>query len=64
MTEEEIAVKQLKNDAVIALKSAERLMHKYAAACEVGPERIKAFEVFDNIRTAVVTSMRIPSEQL
>ena len=50
MSEEEFAIKHLKNDAVIALKAAERLMHKYAEACEVGPVRTKAFEAFEHIR--------------
>jgi hypothetical protein len=35
-----------------ALDAAERAWHAYAATCEVGPERTRAFDVFENIRRA------------
>lgn len=53
--------KQLKAAALYALKDAERRMHKYAASCEIGPERTKAFAIYENIRRATVVE---PSNSL
>lgn len=48
-------VEQLKEEAFAALREAEKKMHSYASACEVGDEREKAFEIFENIRLAPVS---------
>jgi len=42
----------LKNAAFESLRDAEKRMHAYACALEVGDERTKAFEIFENIRNA------------
>lgn len=42
----------LKNAAFEALRDAEKRMHTYACALEVGDARTKAFEIFENIRNA------------
>ena len=34
------------------LQEAEKAWHEYFALCELGPERIMAAEVFDNVRNA------------
>lgn len=49
---EAVSAEQLKRDALDRLKGAERKMHEYAASCEVGEEREKAFEVYERIRVA------------
>lgn len=46
------AEQKLKTAAHAALDAAERSWHAYAASCEVGPERIRAFEIFENVRRA------------
>lgn len=35
-----------------ALIEATRAWHSYASLCEVGPERTRAFAVFENVRNA------------
>jgi hypothetical protein len=42
----------LKRRAMYYLREAERAMHTYACSCELGEERNKAFDVYENIRTA------------
>lgn len=42
----------LKDSAFQALRTAEKRMHAYACELEVGDERTKAFEIFENIRNA------------
>lgn len=37
---------------------AEKRWHEYASSCEVGPERNRAFEIYENIRVAT----RVPME--
>lgn len=37
---------------------AEKRWHEYACSCEVGPERNRAFEIYENIRVAT----RVPLE--
>ena len=37
---------------------AEKRWHEYACSCEVGPERNRAFEIYENIRVAT----RVPME--
>lgn len=41
-----------KEKAFAALRQAEKLMYEYACNLDVGDERTKAFEVYENIRTA------------
>lgn len=36
------------------LREAEKAWHAYAALCDVGPDRVHAFEVFENVRTATL----------
>lgn len=43
---------RLKNEAFAALREAETKMYSFAAFLDVGDERTKAFEVFENIRNA------------
>lgn len=45
-------IESLKNAAFAALRDAEKRMHAYARELEVGDERTKAFEIFENIRNA------------
>lgn len=45
-------IESLKNAAFAALRDAEKRMHAYASALDVGDERTKAFEIFENIRNA------------
>lgn len=47
-------LKDLKNAAFHALRDAESRMYNYAIALEVGPERERAFEIFENIRLAAM----------
>lgn len=42
----------LRDSAFSALRTAEKRMHAYACELDVGPERTKAFEIFENIRNA------------
>jgi len=44
-----------KSAAHRALDAAEKAWYEYAALCDVGPERIKAFDVYENVRRARVT---------
>ena len=50
-TEQEL--KKLKEDAFNAHDNAVSLLHKYACACPLGDERIRAFEIYQNVRVAV-----------
>lgn len=50
MNEEEL--KKMKATALIKLREAEIAMYAYFQALPVGEERIKAGEVYDNIRNA------------
>lgn len=38
--------------AHLATSAAEKAWHEYAGLCEVGPERSRAFDIYENIRTA------------
>jgi hypothetical protein len=49
---EDQIIESLKNAAFEALRDAERRMHKYASALDIGDDRTKAFEIFENIRNA------------
>jgi hypothetical protein len=48
MTEEDL--KKLKDEALEAIESAAAKMYKYACECELGDERIWAFETYDTVR--------------
>jgi hypothetical protein len=41
-----------KEDAHLKLDAAEKAWHTYAALCDVGRERERAFEIFESVRTA------------
>jgi len=49
---EEIPKEVIKELAFEALADAERKMYKYATCCDIGDERTRAFEIYENIRTA------------
>lgn len=46
-------VKHLKKLFLEAHKKAEQAAHAYFVACPVGEERIRASEIYENIRTAI-----------
>ena len=48
----EAFLKLAKDDRDAALRKAEQLAHEYFKNCEVGDERIKAGEIYNNIRNA------------
>ena len=48
----EAELKALKEDALNTLDDAVGKLHKYASACDIGDERIWAFEVYQNARLA------------
>ncbi len=43
---------KMKQDALIKLREAEKAALAYFTACEPGPERIRASQVYNNIRNA------------
>ena len=49
---EEKTIEQLREEAFNALREAEKAMHAYAAALDVGAARTKAFSCLENIRLA------------
>lgn len=56
MTKEEIA--ELRKKFMDLQRQAEQAAYAYFSACPVGPERIWAAEVYENVRTAT----RVPME--
>ena len=38
--------------AHLAVSAAEKAWYEYAGMCEVGPERCRAFDIYENIRVA------------
>ena len=44
-----VAARQAAHDA---LNKAERAWSEYAGLCEVGPDRTRAFKVYENVRCA------------
>lgn len=50
MTEDEL--KSLKTEMLAKLREAEQLAYQYFCECDVGPERIRAHDVYENIRRA------------
>jgi len=49
---EKIALDELKSKAMKKLHESEVVMYEYFCACPVGPERERAAEVYERIRTA------------
>lgn len=49
---EEQKIESAKQAAYRALDAAERAWHAYARLIDVGPERTRAFDVYENIRHA------------
>lgn len=49
---EQIVLARLKKQALDKLHEAEKAMYEYFAACPVGAERVRASDIYDNIRTA------------
>ena len=43
----------LKDSAIYAINKAEKAIYVYACDCEIGKERVKAFEIYERIRTAM-----------
>jgi hypothetical protein len=50
--EEKPTLAELKADMLDKIREAEKAAYAYFCECEVGPERIRASEVYDNIRNA------------
>lgn len=48
---------KLKADRDAAIRTAEKAAYAYFCECEVGAERVRASEVFDNVRTALRTGV-------
>lgn len=52
------AVNQILKEACVdAINKAEKAAYIYASACEIGKERECAFEVYENVRTALRVKM-------
>ena len=41
-----------KDNAFRAIQSAEKAAYKYCCDCDIGPERERAFQIYENVRTA------------
>lgn len=55
MTEKNIEQQKrdlLKDSAFTYLRKAEQKMHEYACSLDVGTERTRAFEIYENVRNA------------
>lgn len=50
--EEDVKLLEARAAAFEALREAEKAWHKYAALLDVGPERSRAFDIYELIRTA------------
>lgn len=44
---------KLKNERDTAIRAAQKAAYAYFCECPVGPERIKAGEIYSNVRTSV-----------
>lgn len=53
----EPSTKDLKEAMYEANRAAEKAAHAYATACEIGPERVRAFEIYERIRTSVAVPL-------
>lgn len=49
---EDVKLDLLKQDLLEKHRAAEKAAYEYFCACEVGDERSRAFEVYENIRNA------------
>jgi hypothetical protein len=49
---EEMVIARAKEKAHRALNDAENAWYAYAGLCDVGPDRTRAFEVYQNVRLA------------
>ena len=47
-----VALDALRDTAERAADTAERYWHAYACACETGPERERAFAIYEGLRRA------------
>jgi len=45
-------IKILKQDRDTKIRAAEQAAHAYFAECDVGPERYRASDVYENLRNA------------
>ncbi len=43
---------KLKQEALAKIREAEKAAYAWACECDVGAERVRAFEIYDNVRTA------------
>jgi hypothetical protein len=50
--------KRLQRVTMEAIRSAEQAAYAWACSCDEGPERNRAFEIYENVRT----STRVPLE--
>lgn len=48
--ETENTLKGLREVAFKKLKEAEKAMYAYCCSCDIGPERERAFQIYENIR--------------
>lgn len=51
------SVKDLKEAMYAAQREAEKAAYAYACACDLGPERVRAFEIYERIRTSVAVPL-------
>lgn len=58
ITDEERAIEKtrfLKEEFLKEHRKAEKAAYAYFASCEPGPERLRAWNIYENIRTALIT---------
>ncbi len=47
------SIEELKTEMLTKHQEAEKAAYEYFCECEVGPERIRAGEIYNNIRIAI-----------
>ena len=52
MTDEEQQIKIMRDEANQFLEVAEKAWYKYACSLPIGQDRERAFEIYENVRTA------------
>ena len=52
IAEDERKHEELKNNAFAARSEAERVFYEYFSNCELGEERERAYQIYENIRLA------------
>lgn len=57
MADDEKKLAKLKAERDTAIRTAEKAAYAYFCECEVGAERIKAGEIYDNVRTSLRTGI-------